>query len=150
MARLQLERSITVERPVEIVRAHFLDFEHHIRANVHRNIRYTLFPGEYDKHHVRQQFKVLGLPKTDEVIVELSSEGDVVQTFEKGDFAGGTVVFQFTPVAEGQTRITARVDAPLRGLNRLMAPLLPKIVGKLVETGLDEDRQDLKTYQPGC
>lgn len=134
---------------METVRAHFLDFEHHIRANVHRSVAYTLLASEGDERRVRQQFKVLGLPKTDEIRVALCADGDVLQTFEKGEFAGGTVLFHFTPLAEGGTRITARVDAPLRGINLLMAPLLPMIVGGLVEGGLEEDRLDLQTYSPG-
>lgn len=147
MARLNLERSVTVERPVEVVRAHFLDFEHHIRANVHRSITYTLLPSDPGQQHVRQQFKVLGLPKRDEVIVELNPEGHVLQTFEIGDFAGGTVLFRLSPLGDSQTRITAEVDAPLRGLNRLLAPLLHRVVARLVETGLEEDRRDLQTYR---
>lgn len=148
MPRLQLERSVSVNRPVEVVRAHFLDFEHHIRANVHRSIRYTVLPSDPGERRVRQNFKVLGLPKQDELVVRTTPEGNVLQTFELGDFAGGTLLFAFTPLAGGSTRITARVDAPLRGLNLLMAPLLPTIVGSLVETGLEEDRVDLQTYSP--
>lgn len=149
MPRLQLERSVTVNRPVEIVRAHFLDFEHHIRTNVHRSVTYTLLASDGDKRRVRQQFKVLGLPKTDVISVAPSPQGDVVQTFEEGDFAGGSLVFRFSPLPEGGTTITAQVDAPLRGMNLLMAPLLPKIVAGLLDTGLEEDRLDLQTYNPG-
>jgi hypothetical protein len=149
MPRLQLERSVVVNRPVEIVRSHFLDFEHHIRADVHRSISYTLLGSQGDQRKVRQQFKVLGLPKSDEILVAPTAEGDVLQTFEKGEFAGGTLLFRFTPLPEGGTRITARLDVPLRGINVLMAPLLPKIVGGLVEGGLEEDRLDLQTYNPG-
>jgi len=149
MPRLQLERSVTVNRPVEIVCTHVLDFEHHIRANVHRSITYTLLASEGEQRRVRQQFKVLGLPKTDELLVAPSADGAVVQSFEKGDFAGGSLVFRFTSLPEGGTRITAQLDAPLRGMNLLMAPLLPTIVAGLVDTGLEEDRLDLQTYNPG-
>ena len=150
MPRLQLERSVTVNRPVAVVRAHFLDFEHHIRAHVHRSITYTLLASDGEQRRVRQQFRVLGLPKTDEILVAPTAEGDVLQSFEKGEFAGGTLLFRFTPLPEGGTRITARLDAPLRGINVLMAPLLPTIVAGLVDTGLEEDRLDPQTYEPGA
>ena len=148
MPRLKLERSIRVERPIEIVRAHFLDFEHHIRANVHRSITYTVLASTPEERRVRQNFKVLVLPKQDELLVKATPKGHVLQSFEQGDFAGGTLLAVFTPVEGGGTRITARLDVPLRGMNLLMAPLLPKIVGSLVETGLEEDRVDLQTYNP--
>ena len=117
MANLQLERSVTVNRPVEIVCAYFLDLERHIRANVHRSVSYPLLASDGDQRRVQQQFKVLGLSKTDVILVSLCADGDVLQTLEQGEFACGTVLFHFTPRAEGCTRIKTRVDAPLRGLN---------------------------------
>ncbi len=54
MPRLQLERSVVVNRPVEIVRSHFRDFEHHIRAAVNRSITDTLLSSQGDQRRVGQ------------------------------------------------------------------------------------------------
>lgn len=75
MPRLQLERSVAVNRPVEIVRAHGLDVEHHIRANMLRSVTCMLLASEGEQRRVRQPFKMLGLPKTEELLVAPTADG---------------------------------------------------------------------------
>lgn len=136
------------ERPVDVCRAHFLDMRHHIEHGVHRGIEYTILDEGAASCRVRQKFKVLGMTKVDEL--ELSREGDrVVQKFLAGDFAGGTLTITFTPDGSG-TKLHADFDFPLRGVNRLLKPVIFRTVKKLAAQALEEDRVDLErgAYQP--
>jgi hypothetical protein len=72
----------------------------------------------------------------------------VVQEFVKGDFAGGRIQVSFTPQGSG-THLVAVLDVPLRGLNRLLRPLIARVVDQLTVQAIEEDRRDLEGgYQP--
>jgi hypothetical protein len=136
-------------RPVEVCRAHFLDMRHHIEHGVHRGIEYTILDERGASCRVRQKFKVLGMTKVDELELSRRDDGAVVQRFLVGDFAGGTLTIQFAPDGAG-TRLHADFDVPLRGVNRLLAPIVLRTVKKLTAQALEEDRVDLEErgYQP--
>jgi hypothetical protein len=151
MGFFELRRDCVVNRPSEVVRAHFLDFDHHIEHGVHAGVHYTVLDrlGEGARQRVRSAFKVLGMNKVDEVIAYLDGSGDVVQEFVKGDFVGGTIRVHFVPRADGATHLIVQLRVPLRGMNRLLAPIVKSTVVKLTQQALEEDRRDLEGgYQP--
>lgn len=143
MSELDVTTQCQIQRPIDIVRAHFLDFDHHIKNDVHKGVRYTVLGVEDGKQRVRQEFKVLGMPKKDELLV-YERDGSVIQDFVEGDFAGGRLRVDFTEVEPGRTALHARIKAPLRGLNRLLAPLITRMVRKLADQAIDEDIHDLE------
>jgi hypothetical protein len=148
MSQLKIVKECVIQRSVDVCRAHFLDFEHHIEHGVHAGVHYTELERQGAKQKVRSRFKVLGLPKVDEVIVYADAEGTVQQEFVKGDFAGGRIEVRFQPEGAA-TRLVATLEVPLRGVNRALAPLLRRIVDRLTEATLAEDRRDLEGgYQP--
>jgi hypothetical protein len=138
------------QRPVSVVRAHFLDMRHHIAHDVHKGVHYTILDESGDRCRLRQKFKVLGMTKTDEIELSRRADGAVVQDYLKGDFAGGTLTISFTEDGADATRLHADFDIPLRGMNRLLKPILLRTVKKLVAAALEEDRVDLEVgkYQP--
>jgi hypothetical protein len=149
MSQLKIVRHAVIQRAPEVVRAHFLDFDHHIAHGVHKGVAYTVLERHGAQQRVRSQFRVYGLPKTDEIIVYQDDDGAVVQDFVHGDFAGGRIRVSFAPAGTG-TRVTATLDVPLRGVNRLLRPLLERVVGKLTTQAIEEDRIDMEQhgYQP--
>jgi hypothetical protein len=138
------------QRPVSVVRAHFLDMAHHIEHGVHKGVQYTILEEAGDRCRIRQQFKVMGMTKVDELNLYRRADGTVVQDFTAGDFAGGTLAIHLSEDGPGATRLHATFDFPLRGLNRLLKPIIFRTVKKLAAAALEEDRVDLeqRQYQP--
>ena len=97
-------------RPLDVVRAHFLDFDHHIAHAVHRGIDYTVLGREGERQLIRQRFKVLGLPKVDEFYAYRRPDGSVVQDFVKGDFTGGSITVCFRARGQDATHLQVRLD----------------------------------------
>jgi hypothetical protein len=143
---LDIERSCVIARPIDVVRNHFVDFDHHIARRVHKGITYTVIERRGALQRVRQEFKVLGMPKRDEIEVGISPDGHVVQKFLRGDFAGGRLEIHFVADGDQRTKVTASLRAPLRGVNRLLAPIIRRVAGKLADQTIEEDRVDLEQY----
>lgn len=143
MNQIKLQKSCLIQRPVDVVRAHFLDFDHHIAHGVHAGVHYTVL-ARGPRQRVRSRFKVLGLPKEDELFVYADAAGTVVQEFVKGDFAGGTIKVHFEPDGPSRTRLRANFDVPARGLTRVLAPLVRRVLSKLADQAIEEDRRDLE------
>jgi hypothetical protein len=150
MAKLEIDRGCVIKRPIEVVRSHFLDFDHHIARGVHAGVRYQVLSASGGKQRVRQMIRVLGLPKVDVIEVGLDGDGNVRQDFLEGDFAGGHIEVHFRALDATTTELRAQLRAPLRGLNALMAPIVRRVVEKLTEQAIREDQDDLerKGYQP--
>lgn len=151
MSTIQVHATKRFERAPDVVRCHFLDIQHHVEQGVHAGVRYTILVEEEQRLRVTQDFRVLGMAKHDELVLYATPDGRVVQEFLVGDFAGGGIVLRFLPDGPG-TRVEATLTAPLRGLNRLLRPLIQRTVEKLTRQALEEDRVDLdeRGYQPGA
>ena len=122
------------------------DFDHHIAHGVHRGVHYIVLSRQGDTQRVQQKFRVFGMPKTDELLASQAADGSVVHEFVKGDFAGGNITVRFVPDGPARTRLEATLTAPLRGINRLIAPLLRRVVAQLTAQSLEEDRRDLEEH----
>jgi hypothetical protein len=136
---------------VDVVQCHFLDMHHHVAHDVHKGVKYTILDERADRLVLRQEFKVMGMKKSDELVLYATRDGRVVQEFRAGDFAGGRLELSFA-AEDGGTRVTARIQAPLRGFNKLMRPVIQRAVQKISGQALEEDRVDLEQhgYQPGA
>ncbi len=137
-------------RAPDVVRCHFLDIQHHLTHDIHKGVRYQIVKEDAARIRLTQDFKVLGMPKHDEIVLYATKDGRVVQEFLVGDFAGGGIELSFHPYGDG-TRLEAVLRAPLCGVNRLLAPVIKWQVGKITDQALEEDRRDLEEggYQPG-
>ena len=113
-------------------------------------MQYTILEESASSCRVRQKLKVLGLTKVDELVLSRGADGSIVQDFMAGDFAGGRLTIRLTADGDGATALHADFDFPLRGLNRLLAPIILRTVKKLTAQALEEDRADLEEgrYQP--
>ena len=143
MSELFIRQHCIIRRPIDVVRAHFLDFDHHIENGVHKGVHYTVIE-RGPRQRIRQSFRVLGLPKTDELIAYCDDDGSVVNDLIKGDFAGGRIRVAFSKEGETATRVEATLSAKLRGINALLAPVVRRVAEKLTIQALEEDRVDLE------
>lgn len=143
MSKISLEKQCVIERPIDVVRAHFLDFDHHIAHEVHKGVHYTVL-ARGRQTRVRSRFKVLGLTKQDELLVYADHQGNVVQEFVRGDFAGGTLKVLFSAETPNRTHLKAVFDVPARGINWLMKPIVRNVIGRIADQAIEEDRRDLE------
>ena len=140
----------TVRRPLDIVRAQFFDFEHHIRRNVHKGTTFTILESAPDRFRLRVETRLGLLPLRDEWLVHRLDDGSILHSFVTGPLAGGGIEIRFSPAGEGSTVVDGRIFAPKRGVVRLFAPLFRAILRKTGERSLDEDLIDLEQggYEP--
>lgn len=151
MPAIEVRRSVRFRRAPDVVRCHFLDIPHHLAHDVHKGVHYRILEEDRDRVRLTQDFRVLGLPKHDELVLYPTADGRVVQEFLAGDFAGGGIELSFHADGDG-TRVEAVLRAPMRGINRLLAPIIKWQVGKITDRALEEDRHDLESggYEPGA
>jgi hypothetical protein len=150
MAPIEIHRTKHIARTPDVLRCHFLDMHHHVAVSVHHGVTYRILDEEPQRLRVRQEFRVMGMKKKDELVLYATRDGRVIQEFLAGDFAGGGIELHFHAEGGG-TRVEAILTAPLRGINKLLRPLIKRTVEKLVDQALEEDRIDLEErgYQPG-
>lgn len=151
MAGFTLQKECVIARAPDVVRAHFLDFQHHIRHEVHKGVRYEVLQHDDEgaRQRVRSRFRVMGMPKVDEIRTYVTPSGDVVQDFERGDFAGGNLRVRVEEERPGVSHLYATFDVPLRGINRLIGGVVRRTVSKLADQAIEEDRLDLESgYTP--
>ncbi len=78
-------------------------------------------------------------------ILELDrgGQGPLVNRVVEGQFHGGTITFDIT--GDTAAEVTATLDAPLRGPQRLIAGLLRRNVAASLRRALAEDKHDLES-----
>jgi len=150
MSTLQVRQTCRFRRAPDVVRCHFLDIQHHVRHDVHKGVHYTILIESRDRLRITSDFTVLGMKKHDEIVLYATKDGRVIQEFIHGDFAGGGIELRFLPDGDG-TEVEATLTAPLRGMNKLLKPIVKRTIEKLTRQALEEDRHDLEQggYEPG-
>jgi hypothetical protein len=131
-----------IDRPVDEVRAQFADVEHHAETQVHRNVRFEPVAGSPQRF---RQLTCKGpLRLRQEIEMDGTDDGGIVQRVVAGSLCGSTLTFGFAPAGSGTT-VTATAQVPLRGLGRLAGRLLARSMRRALATALDEDRLDLES-----
>jgi hypothetical protein len=145
MATLKVHQNVTIARPVDVVRAQFGDVTHHQQHAVHRGVRFEVL--DDDGRHCRyRQTTALGpLKLRQEFVLTRSPAGPLVNTITEGPLAGGTITFHIEPAGEGHAHVTAVVQADVRGLGVLVAPLMRRRMAKSLQAALVEDKADLES-----
>lgn len=134
----------TIRRPIDVVRAHFVDIQHHIDHDVHKAVRYEITGRKGDRICSRTTLSVLGQQLVDEVEYYIDARGDVVQEFVGGKNKGGTLIVSFQEESPGVTRALARVRVPVRGLDRLLKPLIAWAFRRVLAQAISEDVADIE------
>jgi polyketide cyclase/dehydrase/lipid transport protein len=144
MTVLVIHASARIARPIEVVRRHFMDVEHHRANGIHPAIEFTLLPSAGSPNEVRHRRKthMMGVPLVDEVVSRRQPDGSVIESFVAGDSAGTKVTFRFE--GSDETEVTMTVELPLAGIRRLAAPIVRRLTQRRMIKALDEDRRDLE------
>lgn len=142
---LLLEISREVAKPLDLVSRESADMDFHSRINVHPDIRYTVLARETGRLLVRQEARVLGIPQRDELIQTVLDDGTVVQEVVTGSNRGGRIVTSHDELGPDHTRIRLRLEVPMRGVKRLLKPLLAWGIREAAQKALAEDCAVLET-----
>ena len=141
---LVVSASTDIARPIDVVRRHFSDVEHHMRNRVHPDVAFTPLADSADQLRFRKTIRVLGIPVVDEVVLRRQPDGSITEDSVAGPSTGMRLVSRFRAAGPDLTATTLTVEMPVRGLQRLAAPLLRRLVLRRLTKALDEDRRDLE------
>jgi hypothetical protein len=140
--RVEVAERIAV--PVDLCRRHFFDMAHHQAHRVHAGARFVVLEQGQRWCRYQQRTRFLGATLTDTAVLRHLDDGSLENTVISGASEGLVVRFEFVAVDDGLTRVTLRASWTLRGLKRVMAPLLRLSLRRGFARALLEDRDDLE------
>src|SRR5215471_21143033 len=120
---IRVTASLRIERPVEVVRQQYRDIDHHIRNNVHPDIRYQWEPAPAGHRRIRTTFNILGAPQYDISELEDGADGSFVIRYIEGTNSGMVLVHRFVPAGPNATEVELVADAPATLSRKLLGPL---------------------------
>jgi len=142
---LVVSASTHIARSIDVVRRHFGDVEHHARNAVHPDVTFTPLADSRDERRFRKTVRILGIPVVDEVVLRCQVDGSITEDSVAGLSTGMRLVSRFRAEGPDVTGTTLMVEMPVRGLKRLAAPLLRRLVLRRLTKALEEDRRDLES-----
>ena len=142
---LVVSASTSISRPIELVRRHFTDVEHHMMNPVHPGVVFTPLADSSDERCFRKTIHILGIPVVDEVVLRRQPDGSITEDSVGGPSTGMRLISSFRADGPDLTATTLTVEMPVPGLKRLAAPLLRRFVLRRLTKALDEDRRDLES-----
>lgn len=145
MSSIDVQRSISIAAPADVVRRQFGDVGHHAATGVHRGVRFEVLDDDGTLCRYRQVTRVGPFRLAQDIDLERTDEGPLVNTVRRGQFAGGTITFDVQPDTASSSIVEARLCAELTGPAVLVAPLLRRSVERAFERALAEDRHDLES-----
>ncbi len=96
MRSLQVTATARIDAPVEIVRQQFADVAHHAVTGLHRGVRFDVIDDDGRTCRYHQISRVGPLRLRQELRLERTVAGPLVNTITAGQFAGGTITFEIT------------------------------------------------------
>jgi hypothetical protein len=147
---LDVTRSVEIERNAGVVRRQFGDVTHHEVTRLHRGVVFEVIDDDGIRCHYRQITEVGPLKIRQEMILDRSESGPLVNQIVEGQFTGGAISFDIQPRGATRSAVAARLTAPVPLVLRVMTPILRAQVGKQLTAALLEDKADLEqgTYGP--
>lgn len=144
MATVTAAAEKRIARPLEVVQSQFVDMPHHASTRVHADLEVSNVRALPDGHLVTGRRRVFGLLQEDEIEVRRAPDGNSTLRSIAGSNAGLVITQTFTAEGAEATRVRTTVEMPVKGLLRLLAPLVRLGLQRDLETALEEDRRDLE------
>ena len=144
----EVRHSQWIAAPVPTVRAQFADLDHHIRSNVHPELRFQVLRRDDSGARFVQEVRLLGIRQRDVFERSLLADGSIEDRAVEGFNRGGSLHFHFQPQAEQgrpgtQVDITIRLPLPPL-VGPLIKPLLEAQTRKEVRAAALKDRADIE------
>jgi hypothetical protein len=144
VASLDVTRSVEIQRDADVVRRQFGDVRHHAASGVHKGVVFEVIADDGARCRYRQVSTVGPLKLRQELELDRTVEGPLVNRIVAGKFTGGAITFEVEPRGAGRSAVEARLRAPISGVMRVAAPILRAQVGKQLAAALAEDKADLE------
>lgn len=144
MGTFEVVRSVTIDRDAEVVRRQFGDVAYHAATGVHRGTVFEVIEDDGMRCRYRQTSSVGPLRLRQEMELDRTGSGPLVNRIVSGPFAGGSISFDVAPRGADRSVVEARLTGPLTGAMRLVAPLLRAQVGRQLAAALVEDKSALE------
>lgn len=144
MAILDVVRSVEIERHAEVVRRQFGDVAHHAATHVHRGVVFEVIEDDGACCRYRQVSSVGPVKLRQEIELDRTPDGPLVNRIVAGQFTGGAITFRVESHGEDGSVVEARLTAPVSGVMRIVAPILRAQVGRQLTAALAEDKADLE------
>ena len=141
---LEVARSVEIERDAGVVRRQFGDVAHHAATGVHQGVVFEVIEDDGARCYYRQVSTVGPLKLRQEVELDRTEKGPLVNRIVAGQFTGGAIIFDVEALGEGRSVVEARLTAPISRVMRIAAPILRAQVGKQLAAALLEDKADLE------
>ena len=72
---LAVSASTHIARPMDVVRRHFCDVDHHMQNRVHPDVEFTPLADSGGVLRFRKTVRILGIPVVDEVVLRRQADG---------------------------------------------------------------------------
>jgi hypothetical protein len=141
---IRVTASLRIERPAEVVRQQYRDIDHHIRRNVHPDIRYQWEPAPPGQRKIRTTFTLLGAEQYDVSELVDAPDGAFVIRYLEGTNAGMVLVHRFVPLGPEATQVELVADVPATLARKLLGPLFVAGARQVMRKALVEDKRDLE------
>ena len=143
MSNVVVQGEKLISRPIEVVRSQFVDMARHASVRVHAALEVSNVRQQDGGCRFTERRRVLGMLQEDEIEVSRRADGSSTLRSLSGTNAGLLITQTFEAAGPERTRVRTTVDMPLRGLLRLLAPLVRIGVQRDLAIALEEDRVDL-------
>lgn len=144
MATIRVSDEKLIARPIDVVRAQFVDMAHHAATRVHASLEVSNVRPQQGGCRVTNRKHVMGRVMQDEVEVLRHADGNSTLRSLSGANAGLVITQNFESVDAQRTRVKTTVALPVTGLRSLLAPLVRMGLQRDLATALEEDRVDLE------
>jgi len=144
MSTITVHGEKVISRPIRVVQSQFVDMARHASAGVHADLNVSNVRPKEGGCLVTGRRRVLGMLQEDEIEVLRDSNGNSTLRSLSGTNAGLLITQRFEALGLEKTRVHTTVEYPVRGLLRMLSPLLRIGLQRDLATALEEDRIDLE------
>ncbi len=133
-----------IARPLEIVQSQFVDMAHHASVRVHADLEVGNVRPQEGGCRFTGRRRIFGMLQEDEIEVTRRADGSSTLRSLWGSNEGLLITQVFEAAGPERTRVQTTVQLPVRGLRRLLAPLVRMGLKRDIAVALEEDRVDLE------
>ena len=144
MQMVVVERQIEIARPIEVVRRQFVDMEHHCTGKVHPDLQVSNLRRDGHKCTFTGRRHVFGMLHEDEIEVCVLPDGNSTLHSIAGTNAGLLVTQRFEATGPHATRVSIKVEMPVKGAMKVLRGLVKFGLARDTENALRQDKADLE------
>lgn len=144
MSNISVSGEKLISRPMEIVQAQFSDMTHHESTRVHSALEVSNVRPLPTGCRFTARRRVFGMLQEDENEMLRHSDGSSTLRSLSGSNAGLSIKQTFESQGPNRTLVRLEVNLPVKGLMRLLSPLVRIGIQRDLSLALEEDRIDLE------